>query len=243
VIENLVPDSLWARVAPLLPVRPPRRHRFPGRLPVDDRAALAGIVFVLKTGITWNQLPTELVGCWPSCVLPGCSTSIAAAWTPRTCMRSKGDHVGPSPVNRGHPGSKHHLIVDAHGIPLAVALTGGNRHDITQLLPLLDAVPPIRGLRGRPRRKPRELYPDRGYELDKYRRLLRERGITPRIARRGVAHGSGLGKIRWVVERGFAWLHAFRRLRTRYEHRADIHLGLLQLACALICHRQLVKSF
>jgi transposase len=68
------------------------------------------------------------------------------------------------------------------------------------------------------------------------------RGITPRIARRGVAHGSGLGKIRWVVERRFAWLHAFKRLRTRYERRADIHLGLLQLACALICHRQLVKS-
>jgi hypothetical protein len=53
-----------------------------------------------------------------------------------------------------------------------------------------------------------------------------------RIARRGVAHGSGLGKQRWVVERGFAWLHAFKRLRTRYERRGDIHLGLLQLACA-----------
>jgi hypothetical protein len=38
---------------------------------------------------------------------------------------------------------------------------------------------------------------------------------------------------------GFAWLHAFKRLRTRWEHRADIHLGLLQLACSLICHRQL----
>jgi transposase len=63
VVEDLVPDSLWKRVAPLLPVRPPRRHRFPGRKPVDDRAALAGIVFVLRTGITWNQLPRELLGC------------------------------------------------------------------------------------------------------------------------------------------------------------------------------------
>jgi transposase len=100
-------------------------------------------------------------------------------------------------------------------------------------------VPPIRGLRGRPRRKPRELFADRGYDHDKYRRQLRARGITPRIARRGIAHGSGLGRTRWVVERGFAWLHAFKRLRTRYERRADIHLGLLQLACALICYRQL----
>ena len=48
-------------------------------------------------------------------------------------------------------------------------------------------------------------------------------GITPRIARRGIIHGSGLGRHRWVVERGFAWLHAVKRLRTGYEHRADIH--------------------
>jgi SRSO17 transposase len=54
------------------------------------------------------------------------------------------------------------LIDVAGGIPLAVTLTGGNRNDITQLLPLLDAVPPIRGRRGRPRRRPRELFADRG---------------------------------------------------------------------------------
>jgi transposase len=111
-----------------------------------------------------------------------------------------------------------------------VTLTGGNRNDITQLIPLLDAAPPIRGRRGRPRHKPREVYADRGYDHDTYRRILRARGITPRIARRGEAHGSGLGRIRWVVERGFAWLHAVKRWRTRYERRADIHLGLLQLA-------------
>jgi transposase len=104
---------------------------------------------------------------------------------------------------------------------------------------LTDAIPPIRGRRGRPRRRPRELFADRGYDHDIYRRQLRARGITPRIARRGIAHGSGLGRQRWVVERSFAWLHAFKRLRTRYERRADIHLGLLQLACALICYRQL----
>ncbi|GAA1852169.1 hypothetical protein GCM10009751_05950 [Myceligenerans crystallogenes] len=51
----------------------------------------------------------------------------------------------------------------------------------------------------------------------------------------GPAHGSGLGKKRWVVERGFARLHQFKRLRTRYEIRADLHLGLMHLACAIIC--------
>ena len=152
-----------------------------------------------------------------------------------------GDHVGPSPVDRARPGSKHHLIVDAGGIPLAVTLTGGHRNDVTQLISLVDAIPPIRGRRGRPRRRPRELFADRGYDHDKYRRQLRQRGITPRIARRGITHGSGLGTTRWVVERAFAWLHAFKRLRTRYERRADLHLGLLQLACALICYRHLTS--
>lgn len=66
---DLVPESLWERVEPLLPPRPPQRYKHPGRRPADDRAALAGIVFVLKTGISWNQLPRELLGmsgvtCW-----------------------------------------------------------------------------------------------------------------------------------------------------------------------------------
>lgn len=63
MIEDLVPDALWEQVAPLLPSPKPRRYRYPGRRPREDRAALAGIVFVLKTGITWSQLPTALVGC------------------------------------------------------------------------------------------------------------------------------------------------------------------------------------
>lgn len=118
-------------------------------------------------------------------------------------------------------------------------MTAGTRHDVTQLLPLLDTIPQIRGLRGRPRSKPKRLFADRGYDYDKYRRLLWKRGIKPLIARRGVAHGSGLGKTRWVVERTFAWLHQFKRLRIRYERRADLHCGLLTLAACIICLRRL----
>ncbi len=67
--KELVPDGLWERVAPLLPPPKPRRYRYPGRRPTDDRAALAGIVFVLKTGIPWEYLPAELgwgsgMTCW-----------------------------------------------------------------------------------------------------------------------------------------------------------------------------------
>jgi len=81
------------------------------------------------------------------------------------------------------------VIVDRPGILLAVSPPGGNRHDVTRLIPLLDAIPRTRGLRGRPRRRPERLFADRGCDYGTYRRLLWKRGITPHIARRGVAHG------------------------------------------------------
>ncbi len=81
----------------------------------------------------------------------------------------------------------------------------------------------MRGKRGRPRRRPDLVLGDRGYDHDKYRRLVWDLGVKPMIARRGTEHGSGLGAQRWVVERAFAHLHWFRRLRIRWEVGADIH--------------------
>jgi transposase len=154
-----------------------------------------------------------------------------------------GAKTGPSPVDRGRAGSKHHLLVDGAGIPLAWTLTGGNRNDVTQLLELLDRVPPVRGRAGRPRRRPRTLIADRGYDHDAYRRLVWQRGIKPLIARRQTGHGSGLGRHRWVIERTFAWLHNRRRLLIRTDRQAEIHEGFLALACCLICWRRLETSF
>src|SRR3954471_15051666 len=95
-----------------------------------------------------------------------------------------GSATGPSPVDRARNGSKHHLLVDATGIPLAWTVTGGNRNDVTQLVPLVERVPPVRGLVGRPRRRPERVTADRGYDHDKYRRELRLRRMEPEIARR-----------------------------------------------------------
>jgi transposase len=150
--------------------------------------------------------------------------------------------TGPSPVDRARIGSKHHLITDSAGVPLAISLTGGNRNDVTQLLPLIDGIDPVRGRVGRPRRRAKRLLADRGYDHDKYRRELRRRGVKPVIARRETEHGSGLGRQRWVVERTFAWLHNFRRLRTRYERRAELHLAFMQLGCAVVCQRRLAQG-
>jgi transposase len=153
-----------------------------------------------------------------------------------------GAATGPSPVDRARSGSKHHLLVDATGIPLAWTLTGGNRHDVTQLIPLLDAVPAVRGRVGRPRKRPECLSADRGYDFDSYRRQLRQRGIRPEIAHRQTEHGSGLGRVRWVVERTFAWLHNLKRLLVRYDRRAEIHEAFLALGCCLVCFRRLERS-
>ena len=160
-----------------------------------------------------------------------------------SCAGEKGGSAtGPSPVDRARNGSKHHLLVDASGLPLAWTVTGGNRHDVTQLIPLLDAVPAVAGKVGRPRRPPERLTADRGYDSDKHRRELQCRGITPEIAHRNSEHGTGLGRARWVVERTFAWLHKFKRLLVRYDRRHEIHQAFLALGCCLVCSRRLQSS-
>jgi hypothetical protein len=85
----------------------------------------------------------------------------------------KGALTGPSPVDRARAGSKHHLLTDSHGIPLAISLTGGNRNDVTQLLPLIDGVAPVAGKVGRPRQRPELVLGDRGYD---------QRQVPPRAA-------------------------------------------------------------
>ena len=100
---------------------------------------------------------------------------------------------------------------------------------------MLDTVPPIARPLGRPRRRPAKLDADKGYDAAHCRAACRRRGITPRIARRGIDSSERLGRHRWVAERDFAWLSRLRRLRVRDERRADIHRAFLQLGCALIC--------
>ena len=67
--KALVDDELWELIEPLLPPPKPRRKRYPGRKPLDNRKALSGILFVLKSGIPWEMLPQEMecgsgMTCW-----------------------------------------------------------------------------------------------------------------------------------------------------------------------------------
>lgn len=110
---------------------------------------------------------------------------------------------------------------------------------MTQLIPLVDAIPPVRGKPGAPLRKPGEVMGDRAYDSDPHRMRLSCRGIPTAIARRGEAHGSGLGVFRYVVEQTLALWHQFRRLRTRFDRRDDIHEAFMTLGLAVICWRRL----
>jgi transposase len=154
-----------------------------------------------------------------------------------------GLQTGPNPTDRAKPGSKRHLICDGRGVPLAIQLTGANRNDSKQALALVDAIPTLQGERGRPRHRPDCVLGDRGYDAEEIRQGLRARHISPLVAKRNTWHGSGLGHWRWLVARTFAWLNQFRRLRIRYEKRADIHEAFLILGCILICWKFLRASF
>jgi transposase len=117
-------------------------------------------------------------------------------------------------------------------------LSAANVHDSKVLEEVVDNVSPIKGPRGcpgRPRKRPKKLHADKGYDFPRCREALRKRGIKARIARRGIDSSERLGRHRWVVERTLAWLSRYRRLAVRYERRADIHEAFLHLGCSLIC--------
>jgi transposase len=262
-MKVLVNDALWERIQPLLPPPPPRRFRFPGRKRLDYRKILTGILFVLKTGIAWDDLPAELgCGCGKTChrylrrwhqagvwlklhalLLAELNGADQLDWERALIDASfakapeGGEDTGPNPTDRGKSGSKHHVITDAQGIPLAATVTAANVNEVTQVLQVLAEIPPVGGKPGPKRQKPERLQGDRGYDSEPVRRVLRWMGITPILAARNTEHGSGLGVYRWFVERTISWLHSFGRLRRRLDRLTEIQEGFLRLGCAVICLR------
>jgi transposase len=259
--KPLLPDDLWELLEPLLPPPKPRRYRYPGRRPIDHRKALTGILFVLKTGIPWEELPPEMgcgsgMTCWRrlqewqhagvwmklyEILLAKLQGANQIDWSRAAVDSSFArafegvEESGPNPTDRGRPGVKHHVVVDAHGIPLAVDVTPANTPEIKELLPLVDGIEPVRGKPGRPRQRPEEMDGDRAYDSEPHRDELRARGIEPRLAKRNTAHGSGLGVFRWVAERTLSWLHGFRKLRLVTEKNLDMQYAFLHLAVSVIC--------
>lgn len=197
----LLPEDLWKRLEPLLPRSRTRHIQYAGRKPTEPRKIVAGIIFALRTGVPWELLPAtrefpsgqtclrwlkrwHRAGIWQK-LLERLLTELEdqkridwhRAIVDSASVRAPhgGPKTGPNPVDRSKLGSKHHVITDARGIPLAVILTGANRHDITQLLALVEKIPRLQVQRGRPKRKPRQVLGDRGYDSEPHRKALKKR--------------------------------------------------------------------
>ena len=149
---------------------------------------------------------------------------------------ARGKKTGPNPTDRRKAGSKHHVLTDAHGIPLVARLTAANRHDVTQLLPLVDAMPPLARTRraagaqaaARPRRP----------------RLRFAAASRPTLARAASPRNSPSAADRtaaaWAARAGSSSARSpgcidFADLAVRYERRPCIHEAFLTLACSLVC--------
>ena len=153
-----------------------------------------------------------------------------------------GDLVGPNPTDRGKPGTKYHVVVEADGLPLASA---ANVND-TQLLPHLlnralvvcanlgRLIAPSRGC-GAAAAGAR----DAGYHSADNRGLCLREGIQPAIRRKDGDHGSGLGAVRSIVEYVNAWLLSNKRLDRRHDRSAGVIQSLLTTACILVIANRL----
>jgi len=233
-----------------------------GRKPLPAHRVFAGIVYVLGTGCQWKASPKERFGCsssihryflewvdarfflklWEAGLtdydeLKGIAwdwQSIDGAMTKAPLAQ---ESVGRNPTDRGKKGTKRHLLVDGRGTPLAVVITGANRHDVTQVEKVLDRVV---GNRPEPTpEEPQHLCADKAYDSEQARGMIEERGYTPHVRSRGEerkekASNPDHRARRWVVEACHSWLNRFRKILVRFEKTDRAYLGLLQLASAII---------
>lgn len=121
-------------------------------------------------------------------------------------------------------------------------MTAANVHDSRQLLPLINAIPRVRGRVGAPRQRPGSVCADKAYDSRRLRNELLRRGVVPEIPQRYETE-DGLGRDRWRVERTLAWYRQFRRLKLCYEKLPEMHQGFLDLATCLITFRRFPEAF
>ena len=258
-----VPDALWAQIQPVLAeVDPPKVK---GRKRIDQRAALDAIIFRLRSGCQWNQLPERFpddssvhrtlqrwqkVGfferIWAGLV-SACQELDGVDWDWQSAdgsmgkARLGGDTIGRNPTDRGKNGTKKSLLVEAKGGPLAVVIAGANRHDTKLLAATLEAIVVDRPAPSA--EYPQHLCLDKGYDNPTGEAAVTAYHYVPHIRRIGEEKLDAQGEKRhparrWVVERTFAWLSKCRALLVRYDKKSSNYLALLQLACALLWFRR-----
>ena len=226
-------------------------------IPNDE--LLNGVLFVLKTGCRWQDIPASLcvhgyASCWRRFNFWRQRGALKSVWQHILVLLDKQGTLGyldgslvQSPKFQGTGFSnKHHrngtnisLITDKQGLPLAK----GNRHD------LVSAEATVKKIRVGAKRRLAELNAGKGYDSAAFRGHLRERGIGTNIPERKYKHRRKRGrkphynkaqfKFRAFVERTNAWLKYFRKLRYRWERKKCMFQASVDLACLLICLRRM----
>jgi transposase len=162
----------------------------------------------------------------PTLILDSCS------------VRAKrgGDLTGPNPTDRTKKGTKYHLAVDGDGSPAACLATAANVNDTLVFERLFLAGFAVMA-------RIRTVFTDKGYDAEPHRALCRAFDVEPFIHKRGLPHGSGLGKHRWPVERSLSWLLENKRLGLRYDRCGFIVQSLLQTGCIFLVAHRLAQEF
>lgn len=262
-------DEQWARLGPLLPPQRPRTGR-PAR---DHRTVVSAILWVLRTGAPWRDLP-ERFGPWSTAwsrfrrwTAAGIWSRVLAAlqraadragrldwrthYVDGTVVRAHqhaagargGQHHEALGRSRGGFSTKVHLRAEGGGKPMALVLSGGERHESLYVEALLTEGSVRRAGRGRPRCRPMQLVGDKGYSYPTVRRTLARRGIRAVIPRRRDQRPTdrrhrplnpAVYRGRNRVERLVNQLKAYRRVATRYEKHAAHYLAMLTLAAVVL---------
>jgi transposase len=221
-------DEQWELIAPLLP-----QHKRRGRPRADDRRTMNGILWMLRSGARWRDLPTKY-GSRSTC------HRRLKEWQDQGVWQKGGEDIAYGWKGKG---STVHLVTEGNGLPLAFVVTAANVSEVTVGLEVLDRVKVPRP-QGRPRQRPASLAADKSYDSADFRWELRRRGIQPSIPRRvwqnrrrrpgrpPLVHP--LSQSRWKVERSHGWLDNWRRLVTRYDWYTESYIAFLTIACFMV---------
>lgn len=259
-----IPDDLWADLSVILETLYPPAST--GRPRNCLRLAVDGIIYRMRTGAQWNQLPERFGsdstvhkwfqtwnedGVWEqlwAMMIGDCQELGAVDWQWQAAdgvmnkTRFGGEQaIGPNPTDRAKKGVKKSVVVERSGGPTGVVIAGANVPDMRLLEATLAAI-----VVERPSTDTYEqnLCLDKGYDYASCREQAEAAGYVHHIRRRGEETldpddpRKRRPARRWVVERTIAWLQKCRGILIRYDKKDTNYLGLIQLACALLWYRR-----
>lgn len=242
----------------------PQPNRRFGRRTIPNDQLLNGILYVLKTGCRWQDIPISVCphhpsSCWRRLNYWQRKRGITIVWQTILKLLDLGKNLDLSLGNldgsliqspnfkdgTGYSG-KHHrmgtnlvMVTEKEGLPLTNAITKGNRHDMTLAQKVMNKI------KIGAKRRVKQLNGDKGFDGKAFRQSLRRKGIVSNIPERQFKNRRKLGrkpnynpavaKFRAVVERTFAWLKYFRKLRYRWERTKKMFQAFVDLGCLLIC--------